>query len=576
MVFFKYTIAGVLCLLLNTNISFSQEINGKVSNKNQEKLPGVSVVIKGTCHGTTTDINRKYIINTDSSSKTLLFFNLDYINQEINILGKDTINVRLEKKPIEFARIEITGIYKNKYDEEDIVQITKQAEKADTIKYYCKSQDINLKLKKDSISILRYLANKKLPQNKNIISCFDFICIEKGFFDYFSSKLKYPKIALENYIVATIYTKFTIDSSGNIKNIEILNFVDTILTNEVKNAIEKIPKWLCKGLLYKEKSVEIDFLLPISFEIDEKNSKFKREINLNYTVEMDKQTKFFNNTLKLINAKKLVSKTFLNPKRTKKFKFPNKLKKEFKTTQFLLAERNVVTLEPKLNRQNKHIIFLHGGAYCVEANASHWWAIEQIIKKTDFTISFIDYPLSPENTYKEAYQMVFDAYLKLIETYPNDVFYLIGDSAGGGFCLAFAEWLRDKNFSKLPQKIALLSPWLDLSMSNPDIEEFQKKDFLLDPEALLFCAKNFAGDLDLKNPMLSPIFGDLNNLNDIAIFVGSEEIFLSDCKILKEKLINSNTKFQYKEYNGMQHDWLIFRTKNSKILINDIVDFFKI
>lgn len=303
------------------------------------------------------------------------------------------------------------------------------------------------------------------------------------------------------------------------------------------------------------------------------NILFSQEINGVINTKMDKQTKFINFSLKLINAKKLASKSFLNPKRSKKFKFPNKLKKEFKTTQFLVDNRNVVTLEPKINRQNKHIIFLHGGAYSVEANASHWWAIEQIIKKSNFTLSFIDYPLSPENTYKEAYQMVFDSYLKLIEMYPNDIFFFIGDSAGGGFCLAFAEWLRDKNFSKMPQKIALLSPWLDISMSNPEIKSQENKDFLLDPEALLICAKNFAGDLDLKNPLVSPIYGDLNNLNNIGIFVGTSEIMLPDCRVLKTKLEASNTKFFYKEYYGMQHDWMIFRTKDSQYLITDVVEY---
>jgi len=284
-------------------------------------------------------------------------------------------------------------------------------------------------------------------------------------------------------------------------------------------------------------------------------------------------TKSFHSILKIFCVKKIATRKYLNPKRSRKFNFPNSLKKGLQADQFLVNNRNVVTFTPKNLSVNKHIFFLHGGAYAVEADPGHWRMIEHLVKDTLFKLSFIDYPLTPEHSYKESHEMVFQAYSKLVEEHPNDDFYFLGDSAGGGFCLSFAQILRDAHFKKMPEKLALLSPWIDISMSNPEIKELEKKDLLLDPKQLLICSQSFAGTLDLKDPIVSPLYGDMENLNSIGIFVGTHEILLPDCRKLKRRIEKSNTEVFYKEYEAMQHDWIIFPIKESRTLLNDVVDY---
>ena len=284
-------------------------------------------------------------------------------------------------------------------------------------------------------------------------------------------------------------------------------------------------------------------------------------------------TKLLHFFLKIFNAKKIATRSFLKPSRSKKFIIPTSLRKGFLSDQFLVENRNVVTFDPRKPSVNKHLIFLHGGAYAAEVKPSHWRIIEYLLNKTFFKLSFIDYPLAPEYTYKESHEMVFKAYTKLVENHPNDDFYFVGDSAGGGFCLSFAQSLRNAHFKKMPEKIVLLSPWVDISMSNPEIKELEKKDLLLNPKRLLICSHNFAGGLDLKDPIVSPLYGDMDNLINIGVFVGTHEIFLPDCRILKRKIEKSNTEIFYKEYEAMQHDWMIFPIKEREILLNDVVDY---
>lgn len=53
---------------------------------------------------------------------------------------------------------------------------------------------------------------------------------------------------------------------------------------------------------------------------------------------------------------------------------------------------------------------------------------------------------------------------------------LMGDSAGGGFVLALAQFMKQEEVPQ-PSQLILLSPWLDLSLSNPNIKEIDPSDF---------------------------------------------------------------------------------------------------
>ncbi len=287
---------------------------------------------------------------------------------------------------------------------------------------------------------------------------------------------------------------------------------------------------------------------------------------------MDAQTKFTHALLKRFNAKKLATKALLNPERTGNFLSSNSLNK-YQCDQFFVNNKNVVTFASNKNNGNKHIFFLHGGGYTTEATTQYWWMIKQVLKNSDYKLSFIEYPLAPEHSYKEAHEMLALAYSELIKKHPKDSFYFLGDSAGGGLCLSFAQTLRNSNFDNMPKKIVLLSPWVDLSMSNPEIKELEKKDLLLSPETLLTCALKFANGVDLKTPILSPLYGNMQRLNSIGIFVGTNEIFLSDCRNLKNKIEASDTHLFYKEYPDMQHDFIVLPIKERQVLLKDVLDY---
>jgi len=219
--------------------------------------------------------------------------------------------------------------------------------------------------------------------------------------------------------------------------------------------------------------------------------------------------------------------------------------------------KSVVTLQPKRNANDTHILFFHGGAYVVEGSSMHWKIVETLVRKANCKVSYIDYPLAPENTYKTTFEMVQQSFDQLANLYPNDRFMFMGDSAGGGLALAFAQKLAKDNAKVQPIKNILFSPWLDLSMQNPKITQQEHLDKILPVVGLINAGKKYAGGEDVSNYLLSPINGNFAGIGKTIVFFGTCELFYPDCKLLEEK-VKTIGNFSFYEFPCMQHDWVIF------------------
>src|SRR5690242_16070041 len=76
--------------------AMAQTVTGKVTAAaDGSALPGVSVVVKGTTVGTTTDANGSYTINTTDGNGTLVFSFIGFKSQEVAIGNQSTIDVIL-------------------------------------------------------------------------------------------------------------------------------------------------------------------------------------------------------------------------------------------------------------------------------------------------------------------------------------------------------------------------------------------------------------------------------------------------------------------------------------------------
>ena len=227
-----------------------------------------------------------------------------------------------------------------------------------------------------------------------------------------------------------------------------------------------------------------------------------------------------------------------------------------------------------IDNNDIHLIYLHGGAYVLgkEGMANREEIISLLIENTKGKVTFFDYPVAPESQVEETLEALENAYQYLLKRYPNDRFMLIGDSAGGGLALSFSQMIQDSPI-KQPEKLILYSPWLDASMTNPDIKPLESYDMLLPKEALIDAATKYAGSSNLKNPLVSPIYGNFNHLGDILMFYGTHELFYPDALKLEEMAIENSYDITFSYYPDMQHVWILMPIPEADQALQETYEF---
>jgi len=149
----------------------------------------------------------------------------------------------------------------------------------------------------------------------------------------------------------------------------------------------------------------------------------------------------------------------------------------------------------------------------------------------------------------------------------------VGDSAGGGLALGLTHKLIEENHPKLPAKNILISPALDLTVSNPGYRELEDLDLLLSIKFMKNCASAYSGGDDLNHYQLSPIKGNFENHPETIVFYGTHELFLADCLKLESITGQINAPFTYFPYEGMPHDFVIMPIPEADRAIGQISDF---
>jgi monoterpene epsilon-lactone hydrolase len=286
------------------------------------------------------------------------------------------------------------------------------------------------------------------------------------------------------------------------------------------------------------------------------------------------QSKLIAYMLKMLNFKKRIEEKVNKAlPRSKKGFVPQRIKRSYLTNIQTSHSKQLATFESKEHVSKNHIIFFHGGLYLFEATPNHWRLAEKIVKKSFCRMTLIDYPLAPEHNYKDTFKQVSSSYEMLVEQYPEDNIILMGDSAGGGLALAFTQKLIKENHEKLPVKIVLISPWLDISMSNPTIKNLESSDHILTVTMLRNAGMKYSKGDRPDHYLLSPINGELKNIPETIVFYGTEELLNADCNRFKSLAASNMHSIIFKEYQKMQHDWVIFPIPESNQVVNEICEF---
>ena len=197
---------------------------------------------------------------------------------------------------------------------------------------------------------------------------------------------------------------------------------------------------------------------------------------------------------------------------------PRRMRARFTAT----SENGVTRVFPKRGlRSGGALIYLHGGAYVYPMVVGQWGVVEGLIDRTGLPVIIPDYPLAPKHTVTEAFDFVQPIIDEAQAEFGRVV--IFGDSAGGGLALSLAMQRRDVDKRQV-DGLVLYAPWVDVTMTNPRIEEVQPRDKILRVPGLAWAGRAWAGDLDPTDWCVSPLYGDPAGLPPMRIFQGDADI----------------------------------------------------
>lgn len=306
---------------------------------------------------------------------------------------------------------------------------------------------------------------------------------------------------------------------------------------------------------------------------------FRKRIQSNHLLrKTSMQSRIIEKGMALVNKHKSAEAEKISLEKLKAkenpYEIPGFIKRKYGIQRFVYADMPVYYLAKPNQVRKQYILYLHGGAYIHEPSIFHWRFVYQLTEEMPATVIVPLYPKAPYHTCIKSYTKLLLFYRQLVSELGAENIVLMGDSAGGGFALGFAQYLLEKSLPQ-PKQIILISPWLDITLTNKEIEAYKSVEPMLSAEALRIDGAYYAGDVDLRHYMLSPINGPLKGLAPISIFVGTHEIFLPDVRVLKKRLESLQVAHHYFEYPFMNHIFTTYPIPEAKIAIKQIAQLIK-
>lgn len=232
---------------------------------------------------------------------------------------------------------------------------------------------------------------------------------------------------------------------------------------------------------------------------------------------------------------------------------------EFRRCNFHGVDAEWIT--PEKAPTDKTIMYIHGGGFTCFSIDSTRFLVSAIAKSAGLNLISVGYRLAPEYVYPAANEDCLAVYRGLLEEgIPSNGIVIMGESAGGMLMLSTALALKDKG-DPLPAAVIAISPLTDMTLEGESHKTKADIDPILAKGEIVQMFEAFAPGEDLKNPYLSPLFGDYNGFPPIMIQAGTDEILLSDSTRLAYRAANAGVDVSLKVWEGMFHGFHSFTGK---------------
>jgi acetyl esterase/lipase len=219
------------------------------------------------------------------------------------------------------------------------------------------------------------------------------------------------------------------------------------------------------------------------------------------------------------------------------------------------------------------IVHMHGGWFNWGTPQAYRNFVGHIAFSAGADTFIPDYRLAPEHPFPAAVRDVEACYRGLVEKRITRIA-VTGDSAGGNLALVLLS-ITSAQASKggvAPVGAVALSPVTDLALTSESFDTRAEVDPFFTKLQASGLVRSYLGDTDPKNPLASPVYGDLGGLPPIRVHVGDDEVLLDDSRRYVERAVAAGADAKLHVWMGMPHGFVndVGRFRAAKQALNAI------
>lgn len=239
---------------------------------------------------------------------------------------------------------------------------------------------------------------------------------------------------------------------------------------------------------------------------------------------------------------------------------PDNFFRRYRVARFA-SQVDCLQLRPATDNIQQIIVALHGGGFYLPPAPVHFKFYKRLAEATNALVIIPLYPRLPNTTARHTLAMLLRTWHSVLNFATSQALpiSILGDSSGGGLALSLLQQFKQRNLPQ-PRRAVLISPWLDLTLSDPKIDQLTRYDRMLSKQKLAPLAHAYAGSLDLTDPIVSPINGDLTGLAPLLVFGGHHDILMADVWQLITSAQKQGVPLTVWQADDAQHDFILYKS----------------
>ena len=205
--------------------------------------------------------------------------------------------------------------------------------------------------------------------------------------------------------------------------------------------------------------------------------------------------------------------------------------------------------KPARPQKGAAILHVHGGWFNLGTARAYRNFVGHIASSAGADAFIPDYRLAPEHLFPAAVTDVEACYRGLVDKGINKIA-VVGDSAGGNLALVLL------SIDRAPVGAVAISPVTDLALTGESFATRAEADPYFTKSQVAGLVASYLGRTDPKNPLASPLYGDLSGLPPIRVHVGDDEVLLDDSRRYVGRAVAAGVDAKLQVWMGMPHGFV--------------------